>query len=747
MAQCCHARATGLNVSRWRLPGVLLACNCGENYPSPPRSETRGSLLTDQPMRLPPVLLLCLSLAATAHANPVQRPHIEAELIPASTAVEPGGTLTVALRLKMQEHWHTYWKNPGDSGLPTRIEWNLPEGFEAGPILWPAPRRIDIGPLANYGYEGEVFLLTDIRTPPAIAGDVPVKAKAFWLVCEEICIPGNAEFALALPAGPQKPDWKWARQIQATRDALPRKIGQLRAEATLAGSEWLLTLPREAAPHARRISFFPDEEGRISYSSKQRLSAEDGRWQLRFDAAPDAASKRGELKGLLVAEPGFAGGVTAAVVSLPFTIGSALAAPAAEGASLSLWAALALAVAGGLLLNLMPCVFPVVSIKVLGFIERAGGDRASLRGHGLLFALGVLVCFWIVAGLLLALRAGGAALGWGYQLQSPLVISGLAVLFFALALNLSGVFHLGLAMQRIAGSVRARSGYLDAFLSGLLATVVATPCTAPFMGSALGFALSRPLADAMLTFTALALGMAAPYVVLSFSPRLIDKLPRPGPWMETLKQLLAFPLYLTVVWLVWVLGKQVGLDGAARLLAGLTLLGAALWAFGRVRHNAATGMRNAAYALAALLAAGGIALAWPPGQAADTAVSVTDKWQPWSRAAVRQAQADGKAVFVDFTAAWCVTCQVNKRLVLERESVQSHFAQHEVVLMRADWTSQDPEITAALRELGRSGVPVYALYGRSGGAPLLLPELLTEARVIAAIEHAAREGTRTAASR
>jgi thiol:disulfide interchange protein DsbD len=691
-------------------------------------------------------LLVCLSLAAVAHANPVQRPHIDAELIPAGTAVEPGQPLTIALRLKMQEHWHTYWKNAGDSGLPTRIEWTLPAGFEAGPILWPTPRRIDVGPLANYGYEGEVFLLTDIRTPPTLSGAVPIKAKAYWLVCEEICIPGDAEFTLMMLVGPAMSNPRWATEIQATRESLPRAIEGIPSGALLAGNEWVLTLPRDAAPRVRRIAFFPEEEGWIKHASKQDLSFGAGGWQLRFEAAPGAESKRGDLKGVLVAEPGFAAGPTGATVSIPFTVGSAVASqvPGATSTSLSLAAALALAFAGGLLLNLMPCVFPVVSIKVLGFIEQAGGDASSLRGHGLLFASGVLACFWVVAGLLLALRAGGAALGWGYQLQSPLVISALAVLFFALALNLSGVFHFGDTMQRIAGSVRARSGYLDAFLSGLLATAVATPCTAPFMGAALGYALAQPVADAMLTFTVLALGMAAPYVVLSFSPRLMDKLPKPGPWLETLKQLLAFPLYLTVVWLVWVLGKQIGLDGAAKLLVGLTLLGAALWAHGRLRHAAATRGRQFAYVLMTLFAAAGLAIAWPSARTADATRPTEDNWQFWSRAAVVQSQSEGKAVFVDFTAAWCVTCQVNKRLVLDRDAVQRYFAQREVVLMRADWTNQDPEITTALKELGRSGVPVYALYRPEGGAPLLLPEILTEKRLIAAIDEVTGGESRTA---
>jgi thiol:disulfide interchange protein len=325
-------------------------------------------------------------------------------------------------------------------------------------------------------------------------------------------------------------------------------------------------------------------------------------------------------------------------------------------------------------------------------------------------------------------------------------VSALALLFFAVALNLSGVYEFGLRAQQLAGSVRAESGYLDAFLSGLLATVVATPCTAPFMGVALGFALTQPPAASMLVFTALALGMAAPYLLLSFSPRLVQKLPKPGPWMETLKQVLAFPLYLTAVWLVWVLGRQAGVDAAARLLVGITLVGAALWAFGRWRFAAGRGARLAAYAGALLLAAAGLAAAWPnavrPGAGT---VAAQEAWQPWSRSAVAQAQAQGRTAFVDFTAAWCVTCQVNKRLVLGRDTVMDGFRARDIALLRADWTNQEPEITAALKELGRSGVPVYVFYPANGGAPLLLPELLTESRVLEAIDQVA--ASRTAAAR
>jgi thiol:disulfide interchange protein len=387
----------------------------------------------------------------------------------------------------------------------------------------------------------------------------------------------------------------------------------------------------------------------------------------------------------------------------------------------------------------MPCVFPVVGIKVLTFVENSRSSPASLRSHGLLFALGVLVCFWAVAGALLALRAGGATLGWGFQLQSPLVVSALALLFFVLALNMSGVFELGTRAQQLAGSVRAQSGYADAFLSGVIATLVATPCTAPFMGAALGFAITQSAPLAMAVFTALALGMAAPYLILSFSPKLVGRLPRPGTWMVSLKQALAFPLYLTVVWLVWVLGRQVGVDAIARLMIGMTLFGAGLWVYGRWNTASATRVRNFARSIAVVLALFGVVLGWPNDSAPQDSslATTTGNWKTWSPDAVAAARADGLPVFVDFTAAWCVTCQVNKRLVLNRDAVQARFRDRKVVTMVADWTNRDPQISLTIDSLGRSGVPVYALYPPGNGTPTLLPELLTEQIVLDAIDRVA----------
>ena len=696
------------------------------------------------------ITVIAAASMAPAWCAPVQRPHIEAELIAEKSALRPGEPVTMALRLKMEKRWHTYWRNPGDSGLPTRITWTLPQGFSAGPIQWPAPRRINVGPLTNFGYEGEIFLLSDIQIPAGLAAGsaVPITARADWLVCEEICIPGDATFSVMLPVSnePAATDPKWAKAIERTREQLPRKLDGWSLDAYLRGDDLVLRLSSAQARLTRihNLTLFPDQDGWIENASPQRMIRTAGGYELRVASAAAIGSKSGPLTGLIVAEPGLAKGVAAAEVEVQVESASALAdeildEPALSPfADLGLLAALGLAMLGGIILNLMPCVFPVVTIKVLTFVEQARGKPAKLRAHGLAFAAGVMVSFWVVAGILLALRAQGEALGWGYQLQSPPVVAALALLFFVLALNLSGLFQVGSSLQSLAGTLRLRNDYADSALAGLLATLVATPCTAPFMGAALGFALTRPAIEAMLVFSALALGMAAPYLLLCFWPALIKRIPRPGRWMETLKQVLAFPLFLTVVWLAWVLGRQAGVDAVARLLAGLTLIAAALWMVGRWRASTESGKRATMIA-ALVLAIAGCVFAWPGSNTVQAETEeISGPWKRWSPEALASARAEGHAVFVDFTAAWCVTCQVNKRLVLESDVLHARFEQRNVVRLRADWTNQDAQITAALRDLGRIGVPVYAVYAAgSQGAPTLLPEILTQERVLRAIDEAA----------
>ena len=686
-------------------------------------------------------------LAVAAWAAPVRQPHSSAELIAERSAVTPGRTLTVALRLQLEDGWHVYWKNPGDSGMATSIGWDLPPGFSAGAIRWPHPARIDIGPLTNYGYEHEVLLLVDLQAPADLASatQVSLRAKADWLVCKEICLPASADLALALPAAASAApiDRRWMAQFAEARARLPVEAEGWHAQAVHRDGE--LTVHLAAPDGAARLddlSFFPDREGIILNAAAQRFEHTSAGYALHLQTSQQYAGDPNTLAGVLIAQAGF-GPVRALAIEVPIESGSLAR---AARSPIALITALLLAFGGGVLLNLMPCVFPVLAIKVLGVLQQTDAQPAHLRSHGLLFALGVLLSFWIVAGLLLALRAQGAALGWGYQLQSPTIVAALATLFFTLGLNLSGVFQIGGALQSFAGGVRARGKHADALLTGMLAVAVASPCTAPFMGAALGYALVQPAPDAMTVFTALALGMAAPYVLLCFAPQLVRRLPRPGPWMETLKQLLAFPLYATVVWLVWVLGQQVGVDGAARLLAGLVLVAAALWALGRWAH-AAPGARTLARAFALALAVSGVAVAWPDRRvdpAAQTA-RAQGVWQPWSEQAVRSVLAQGRPAFVDFTAAWCVTCQVNKRLVLNAQAVDRRFAELGIARFRADWTNRDPAITAALARMNRSGVPVYALYSPGDGAPALLPEVLTRRLLLDALERAANRATQASA--
>jgi len=664
---------------------------------------------------------------------------VDAELVAETRSIVAGRPLTLALRLQHEPGWHTYWRNPGDSGLATSIRWELPEDFRAGPLRWPAPARLAIPPLANFGYEGETLLLTDIETPAGLLPGTRATfgAQAEWLVCREICLPGGARFRLSLPivAAPPEPDPYWGPRIARARAELPQPLTGWSAKATLNGGSISIALRpmRARVPEIDRLTFFPFEDGIIENAAQQSLTREADAYILQVAAALGLAPAT-TAAGLLVAEPGWGGSLrSAAEIELPVTAQDTTASPMT---SVTLALALLSALAGGVILNLMPCVFPVVSIKVLGFLERSHGDRRRLRLHGLAFGCGVLVCFWVLGLALVALRSAGTELGWGYQLQSPAVVSGLALLFFLLALNLSGVFEVGSFLQRVAGVARVHEGYGGSFLAGLLACVVATPCTAPFMGAALGYGLVQPAGTALLVFTALAVGMAGPYVLLSFLPALTRQLPRPGPWMQTLKQLLAFPLYLTVVWLAWVLGEQRGLSAVTHLLVALVLIGAGAWTWGWMGSARFRGSSPVPWAVAtAVLMVGGAGIAWQGGVRAAVDQAQIG-WSPYSDVALARARSEGRWVFVDFTAAWCVTCQVNKRLVLNADVVTRRFAQMRVTLMRADWTSRNARIGDALRRLGRSGVPVYALYSPGDAPPRLLPEILTRDIVLRALDAA-----------
>jgi len=697
--------------------------------------------LADRPLARLAAFLLAAGLAAAATGAPVKTPNVEAELVPERSALVPGATATVALRLKLRDGWHTYWRNPGDSGMPTTLDWKLPDGFTAGAIQWPAPHALPVGPLMNYGYEGEVLHLVDLAVPASLApgGTATLRARADWLVCKETCIPEGADLALELPvaAGAQAHP-TWGAPIANARAALPKPLPWT-ATATGHGQSIALKLvPPAGTTDPGRLRFFANDEGRIEPSRPQALARDGDAYVLTLPVAYQLAPNVDRVAGVLSAErPLAASGAKAATVDVPLA-GAIVAGPkpvdapapvlntaaAAGGAGITLPLAALLAFAGGLILNLMPCVFPVLSLKVLGFVQHHDAKR-TLRREAVAFAAGVILTF-VALGLALAgLRAAGEQLGWGFQLQSPAVVTALALLFFVLALNLSGVFEFGMLAPAGVAGWTAKNRTLDAFGSGVLAVVVASPCTAPFMGAALGFALAQPTLVTLAVFVALGAGMALPYVLLAWFPGWRRRLPRPGAWMERMKQFLAFPLYGTVAWLAWVLGAQVDNDAVLRLAVALVLVAFAAWAWRAFRG---AGLRPWALAAALGAVAAGV-VAWPlvasgPSEAqAKGAAAAKDDWEAFTPARVAELAAAGRPVFVDFTAAWCVTCQVNKKLVLNTDEVRKAFDGRDVVRLRADWTRRDPVITQALAALGRNGVPVYVLY-RPGKEPLLLPEVL-----------------------
>ena len=678
-------------------------------------------------------------IARIGAAPMVKTEHVEAELVTDKAAAKPGTPLTVGLKLRMEPQWHTYWKNPGDSGLPTRIQWKLPPGWKAGALQWPYPQPIPVGPLMNFGYEDEVVLLAEL-TPPANApaGNATIAAKADWLVCKDICVPESGELETTLPVAnaepPQNP--RFQAHIERARSHLPVAPPGWNSRAALQNGSLVVQLtPPAGVDVPAKARFFPELENLIEPAAPQKVTRDGSAIRFEMKLADPPLKDVATVKGVAVAESGWKGTERRKAIEVSAPVVASIAAAATTSSSsdaasaTSVAVAIVLALAGGLILNLMPCVFPVLGIKVMGFVEHAHGDAFAMRMQALVYSIGVVASFLALAGIMLALRAGGSQLGWGFQLQSPAVVAALAALFLVLALNLSGVFEWGAFAQSLTSQLTARGRYADAALSGVLATVVATPCTAPFMGAAVGYTLTQDTAHALVVFLALGVGMALPVLALSVFPRMLRLLPRPGAWLDVFKQILAFPLYATVAWLAWVLGAQAGNDAVFALLLGLVLVAMGAWMYGRYEHWHGAWRSGIAMLLAVL----GLVVAWPGAAPAGDAVATAQEelgWQPWSPEKVRELTAAGHPVFVDFTAAWCVTCQVNKRVALHNDAVRHSFSSHGVVTLKADWTRQDPRITRELSALGRNAVPVYALYAPGTDNPRLLPEVLTPSVVL-----------------
>lgn len=678
--------------------------------------------------------------------NTVTTEQVQAELMAhAPDGIDPGKTVWVGLQLKHQPEWHTYWKNSGDSGLATTLNWTLPAGVLAGDIAWPLPVKIPIGNLANYGYDGNVLLpvpltITPDFRPSVLNSELEVKLQASWLVCKLECVPQDGTFVLRLPL--KGSTASNGAVFDAAFKAQPVALEQA-GSITLQGHTLNVSVTGlPASLQGKNLDFFPETPEIIETAADWTQSWQGAVWTAAVPMAQHRASSPEVIPLVLAGQVGQErlGFVTQARVSgawpttAPAAVQTGAQSPAATTpASLnlpsSLWLALLGALLGGMILNLMPCVFPVLAIKVVGF-ARHGANQRRQRFGGLAYSAGVVLSFVALGALMLALRGAGEQLGWGFQLQSPAVVAALAVLFTVIGLNLAGLFEFGQFVPSSVAALEAKNPSVDAFLSGILAVVIASPCTAPFMGASLGLALALPATQALAIFATLGIGMALPYLAASWSPALARKLPRPGAWMNTFRHAMAFPMFATVVWLVWVLGQQSGIDGAAALLALLLSLALLVWALGLQGRSRLVMSTLSGAALAFLLGSIGPNVTKPLENFDSTAS--TALWQPWTPGKVEQLRAIGTPVFVDFTAAWCVTCQYNKKTTLANAEVLADFAARKVTLLRADWTRRDPAITTALAQLGRNGVPVYVLY-QVGRAPVVLSEILSVTEVRGAL--------------
>ncbi|MBI1181555.1 MAG: thiol:disulfide interchange protein [Alphaproteobacteria bacterium] len=693
------------------------------------------------------LLMVAAVGAGPASAVPVQTPHTTAELVAADAAIAPGKPFQAAVKITPMKGWHTYWRNPGDSGMATTLDWSLPDGFSVGDIAWPAPEVMPYGPLINYGYDGEHWLLVTITPPESLkASSVTIRVRADWLVCEDICIPEGADLTLDLPvAGAPVRDPRQTSGFRKARAAVPAPFP---GKAAFHVENGVLGLRLTGAPVGESPRFFPYDETLIRYEAPQTARPSGDGVVL---AVPMGGGKTGDtVSGVIEggghaweikAVPGdFAVPAVAAQTPKPGG-GSAASAPpgsAQAAGSLPVWKAALFAFVGGILLNLMPCVFPVLSLKALAVVKASGLSLRQKRTEGLLYAAGVVLSFLVLAGALLAFRAGGAAVGWGFQLQSPEMVALLAAILFTVGLSLSGYFELAGSFTGLGQGLIDRGGALGAFATGVLATVVATPCTAPFMATALGAAMLLPPAGALAIFLALGLGLAFPMLLISEIPAIGRLLPRPGPWMERFRQFLAFPVFATAVWLVTVLGQQAGIEAVAALLAVLLLIVFALWLW-QVGGGAGGPGRAVARTLAvlALVAAGW--LVWStgaPGPAGGTTAGDAVAAEPFDPQTLASYRAAGDPVFVNFTAAWCITCLANERVALSSAAVAHRFREGAVKYLKGDWTRRDPEITRTLAAYGRSGVPLYLYFAPGSDEAVVLPQLLTPETVIGAMDKA-----------
>jgi thiol:disulfide interchange protein len=691
-------------------------------------------------------MLLCVGASAQIATvgdggpGPVKAAHLTAELTFLSPQIAAGGQWQLGLVFTIEDHWHVYWVNAGDSGEPPHIKWTLPPGITSGPMQFPPPTRLPLGPLMDFGYEDEVAFPITISVASATKpGKVHLDALVDWLVCANVCLPGKAHLGIDLDVVPGPlPEPALVGALGEAITNLPKPLTSGMTVKAMGGAKQIVITLKTGARQTD-AKFFPFDSDEIENAANQQMQPLPDGVRIYLQRASDSTSLPATIHGLVELGDTLAYDVTAPITpgeSPPPPVDVKRSSNGASPTDLTLFGAIGLALLGGLLLNLMPCVFPVLFLKGLALVNSSGEQRSRQRVHGWMYTLGILVSFWIIVGALLVLRAGGRELGWGFQLQSPAFVAVLAAMMFFLAMSLAGQFELGLSLTSTGGELAQKQGYAGSFFTGVLAAVVATPCMGPLMGAAVGFALAQPSWLTFVVFTALAIGLALPYLALSMQPQWTRVLPRPGAWMVTLKQLTAVPLFATAIWLAWVfahLNADDGVNRMTRLLACFLVIAIAGWVLGRWPAK-----WGATIAAALLILLG---LSFP---LAKVTIETLNS-QPYNEANFEAARKSGNPIFIDFTAAWCLSCQVNERLVLRSPEVESLLITDHFVVMKADWTQYDSAITQRLASLGRSGVPTYVIYPPGERSnPDVLPELLTKDIVIKDIKKDADIGKNTA---
>ncbi len=673
-----------------------------------------------------------------------QASHIKVKLISEAKWASPGETVWLAVEMKAQPDWHIYWRNFGDTGMETTFEFDLPKGVKAGQVQWPYPEKITAADIVSYGYSGDQYFLVPLTVDKTVKpGTVlHIKAHVGWLECADVCIPGETDVALELPVKnqPVQADEKYVQLFSDARFRIPKPLTDWKVAVKATDNAYIIQLipPQWFKGTLKELYFYPYDTDVVKYKEEQTLKKKGSSFLLTVPKAGKASVDT--LKGVLVAEPGWRGAGSEKSAEIKVAVTKKLLAAPKHSEISSIWLAILFSFLGGMILNLMPCVLPVLSIKIMRFVKQAQDKKAKPWKHGVLFTIGVLLAFWTLAIALLILKAGGEQLGWGFQLQSPTFLIILSVFMFLLGLSMFGVFEIGTSLTTVGGAAQSE-GWFGSLMDGVIATIVATPCTAPFMGGALGFALTQPAWVSLIVFTFLGLGMAFPFALITSIPALLKYVPKPGRWMESLKQFMGFLLVATVIWLLWVLGQQTGSVVLVLVLLDLLLTSVAAWIYGRWGNLAMEQRtRIIAWVLALLILGVSNWYVLENYHKYEETPSVTSisgeiDWQPYSDQLLQQLLDEGKPVFVDFTAKWCLSCQANEQITFSSEEVQKKFKELGIVALKADWTKRNPEITQALAKFGRMSVPLYVLYpGRKDADPQLLPEVITPGIVLQALE-------------